>query len=177
MPAGNASCKLVSANTHPDYHIITKELARLHDKSGTSKATALAINVIRNELSDPAGRKTAMGKGKVFIIEEADLMTPAAQNALLKTLEEPAGRTLIILLTHQMDDLLATVRSRCQIVRFSALDEQLVKKELIYNAPRNRLSRRRPRSFPMAHLASLCDGSPMGCWKKPRKWRGRSMQS
>jgi DNA polymerase-3 subunit delta' len=145
-----ASCKLISSANHPDYHIITKELARLHDKSGTSKATALAINVIRNELSVPAGRKTVMGKGKVFIIEEAHLMTPAAQNALLKTLEEPAGRTLIILITHQIDDLLPTVRSRSQIVRFLPLDEQVVKKELI---------RRGVDAAVAATAAELSDGS------------------
>jgi DNA polymerase-3 subunit delta' len=116
------SCRAVAALAHPDYHIITKELARVHDRSGTSKATALAINVVRYELAAKAAQKSVMGRGKVFIVEEAHLMTAAAQNALLKTLEEPAGRTLIILLTDHLDDLLATVRSRCQLVRFARLE-------------------------------------------------------
>jgi DNA polymerase-3 subunit delta' len=58
-------------------------------------------------------------------------MTVAAQNAMLKTLEEPAGRTLIILLTDQPDSLLPTIRSRCQLIRFAPLDEKLVAGELV----------------------------------------------
>ena len=54
-------------------------------------------------------------------------MNPQAQNALLKTLEEPAGRTLIVLLTDQPGALLATIRSRCQMVRFTALDGTVVR--------------------------------------------------
>jgi hypothetical protein len=71
-----------------------------------------------------------MGRGKVFVVEEADLMNPQAQNALLKTLEEPPGRTLVILITDQPDCLLLTIRSRCQTVRFASLDEKLVQREL-----------------------------------------------
>lgn len=124
------SCQAVAAGTHPDYHVITKELARLHDKSGSSKATQLSINVIRHDLAVPAGRKTVLGRGKVFIVEQAELMTDAAQNALLKTLEEPAGRCLIVLLTTHGNELLPTVRSRCQTVRFAALPTELVSKQL-----------------------------------------------
>jgi len=51
----------------------------------------------RDYLLIPAGRKPNMNRGKVFIIEQADLMNAQAQNACLKTLEEPEGRTLIIL--------------------------------------------------------------------------------
>jgi DNA polymerase-3 subunit delta' len=120
----------MAASSHPDYHVITKELARLHDKSGTSKATQLSINVIRNDVAAPAGRKTNLGRGKVFVIEEAELMTSAAQNALLKTLEEPYGRTVIILLTNRAGDLLPTIRSRCQIISFVPLAEEQILAEL-----------------------------------------------
>lgn len=144
------SCVAFAASAHPDYHVITKELARLHDKSGTSKATLIAINVIRHELTDVAARKTVMGRGKVFVVEQADLMTAAAQNALLKTLEEPAGRTLIILLTIRAGDLLATVRSRCQTIPFAALDPDKVREELI---------RRGIGRAEAAKAAELSDGS------------------
>jgi hypothetical protein len=87
--------------------------------------------VIRPELVEKAGRKAVMGKGKVFIVEQAESMNAAAQNAMLKTLEEPAGRTLIILLTDQPNSLLPTIRSRCQTVRFAYLDEKRVQKELV----------------------------------------------
>jgi hypothetical protein len=65
------------------------------------------------------------------VIEQADLMTAQSQNALLKTLEEPAGRTLIVLLTDQPGALLPTIRSRCQTVRFAALDPALAARELV----------------------------------------------
>jgi DNA polymerase-3 subunit delta' len=144
------SCNAMRAGTHPDYHVITKELARVHDKSGTSKATQIAINVVRNELSAPAGRKTVLGRGKVFIIEEAELMNTAAQNSLLKTLEEPLGRTIIVLLTDQSGDLLQTVRSRCQTINFARLQKDLIVAQL------------GKRGIPPAdaeNAAELCDGS------------------
>src|SRR6185295_1770830 len=110
--------------------VITKELIRYHDRTGKSKGINLSIDVIRPELIEPAGRKAVMGRGKVFVIEQADLMTAQSQNALLKTLEEPAGRTLIILLTDQPGGLLPTIRSRCQTVRFAPLDAKVVEREL-----------------------------------------------
>jgi DNA polymerase-3 subunit delta' len=124
------SCRAMNAGMHPDFHVITRDLIRYHDKTGKSKGITLSIEVIRPELVEPAGRKSVMGKGKVFVIEQADLMQPPAQNALLKTLEEPAGRTLIILITDQPDGLLPTIRSRTQTIRFALLDEKVVVREL-----------------------------------------------
>ncbi len=124
------SCRVMAAGNHPDFHVITKELIRYHDKTGKSKGIDLSIHVVRPELIEPAARKANMGRGKVFVVEQAELMNPQAQNALLKTLEEPAGRTLIILLTDQPNALLQTIRSRCQIVRFAALDQEVVRSEL-----------------------------------------------
>ena len=131
VPCGACeSCRGMEAAAHPDYHVVTRDLIRVHDKTGKSKGISLSINVIRPELLDKAGRKSVMGRGKVFVVEQAELMEPAAQTALLKTLEEPAGRTLIILLTDQPDLLLSTIRSRSQIVRFTPLPEATVAREL-----------------------------------------------
>jgi DNA polymerase III subunit delta' len=125
------SCRVMAAGNHPDFHVITKELIRYHDKTGKSKGIDLSIHVVRPEVIEPAGRKANLGRGKVFVVEQAELMNPQAQNALLKTLEEPAGRTLIILLTDQPNALLQTIRSRSQIVRFAALDDERVRSELL----------------------------------------------
>ena len=144
------SCKIFSAGNHPDFHVITKELIRYHDKTGKSKGIELSINVIRPELIEPASRKAAMGRGKVFIIEQAEVMNGAAQNALLKTLEEPAGRTLIILLTDQPSLLLPTVRSRSRMVRFAALDQATVLREL---------EKRKISPEAATHVAKLAGGS------------------
>ena len=131
MPCGVCeSCRVFEGGSHPDYHVITKELIRYHDKTGKSKGIDLSINVIRPEVIAKAAMKPAMGIGKVFVIEQADLMSAGAQNALLKTLEEPAGRAMVILLTDQLNSLLPTIRSRCQVVGFGALDDDVLLSEL-----------------------------------------------
>jgi DNA polymerase-3 subunit delta' len=124
------SCAAFDAGAHGDYHVITKEMIRFHDATGKSKGIELSIQVIRPELIEPAARKPVLGRGKVFVVEQAELMTVAAQNALLKTLEEPAGRTVIVLITDQPGVLLPTIRSRCQVVRFGRLPGKIVEREL-----------------------------------------------
>jgi DNA polymerase-3 subunit delta' len=135
QPCGTChSCTLMGVlnpdqtTNHPDYHVVYRQLIRL--EKDTSKARDLSIDVIRDYLVEPAGRKAAMGRGKVFIIEEADLMNPQAQNAMLKTLEEPPGRSLLVLITDSPDALLQTIRSRCQVVRFAHLEPKIVAREL-----------------------------------------------
>jgi len=131
LPCGKCeSCRIISAGTHPDYHVVTKELIRYHDATGKSKGIDLSINVIRPEVIDKAAHKAVMNRGKVFVIEQAELMSTAAQNSLLKTLEEPAGRTLIILLTDQPGVLLTTIRSRCQLIQFQSLGDDVLRAEL-----------------------------------------------
>ncbi len=133
------SCRAIDADSHPDVHIITKELIRYHDKTGKSKGTTLGIDVIRGEITgDPAQQKEAKiakrsfrGRGKFFIIDEADLMEAPAQNALLKTLEEPPPDSYIILITASPQELLATIRSRSQIVTLSELPDEILLHALI----------------------------------------------
>src|SRR5690606_24705195 len=114
----------VEQGTHPDFHVITRQLIRYHDETGKSKGIDLSVKVIRPELIEPANRHSAEGRGKVFVVEEAETMNAAAQNALLKTLEEPQGRTIIILLTDQPESLLPTIRSRCQAIPFNELSRE-----------------------------------------------------
>jgi DNA polymerase-3 subunit delta' len=140
-PCGKCdSCRVFDAGNHPDFHLVYRQLIRLEKES--SKAKALPVDVVRDFLVAPANRKPSMGRGKVFVVEEAELMNPTAQNALLKTLEEPYGRALIVLLTDQPGALLPTIRSRCQTVRFAALDEQLVVRELVKRGIDKRLAAR-----------------------------------
>jgi DNA polymerase III delta' subunit len=123
------SCRLMAADNHPDFTRVYRQLRRIEKKDAAARD--LSIDVIRQYLLAPASLKPALGHGKVFVIEEAELMNAAAQNSLLKTLEEPFGRTLIILLTDQPESLLPTIRSRTQTVRFHALDAALVSKEVL----------------------------------------------
>ena len=128
-PCGKCdSCRLVQADNHPDFSRIYRQLRRIEKKDAAARD--LSIDVIRQYLLAPASLKPALGHGKVFVVEEAELMNAAAQNSLLKTLEEPFGRTLIILLSDQPESLLPTIRSRTQTVRFHALDKAIVTREL-----------------------------------------------
>lgn len=130
-PCGQCdACRVSNAGSHPDYRVVVKELIRYHDKSGKSKGIELSATVIKAELVEPANLTPTLGWGRVFVIEQADLMTREAQNALLKTLEEPIGRTLIILLTDLPSMLLPTIHSRSQMLRFGPLPASRVDAEL-----------------------------------------------
>lgn len=122
------SCRLLAAGNHPDFHLVYRQLIRIEKEE--SKARELAADVIRKYLIDPANHRAAMNHGKVFVVEEADLMNASAQNTLLKTLEEPPDRTFIILLTDQPEAMLSTIRSRCQIIPFGPIDQQVLIKQL-----------------------------------------------
>jgi DNA polymerase-3 subunit delta' len=125
---------------HPDLHVIRKELALYSDdpEIRTRKLMSIPLAVLREHMiggkvgetfHDAAAYRTSLrGKGKVFIIDEAELLASEGQNAMLKTLEEPPPQTYIFLITNQPDRLLATIRSRAQHVRFSLLDEDSMRK-------------------------------------------------
>lgn len=124
------SCKLIDAGTHPDYHLIYKELITLIPGKERHKATEIAIDVIRKGVIEKVGLSPVLGEAKVFVVLEAHRLSRSAQNALLKTLEEPPPGTYIILITDRLSSLLPTIRSRAQIVRFSLLNEDFVRDRL-----------------------------------------------
>jgi len=116
------------AGSHPDLHVVTKELARFSgsDAVRRAKQRSIPIDVLRQFLIEPASLKSVRSGGlasKVFIVDEAELLAPVGQNALLKTLEEPAPGTVIILVTSAADRLLPTIRSRCNRAAFVPLGE------------------------------------------------------
>lgn len=118
----------VLASAHPDLHVITKELALFDDDAQVRnrKLTSIPVDVIREHLLGPAYRAPQLGHGKVFIVDEAELLNPTGQNALLKTLEEPSPGTYLILVTASEHRLLPTIRSRCQRVAFGPLEDSAV---------------------------------------------------
>jgi DNA polymerase-3 subunit delta' len=73
------------------------------------------------------------GKARVFLIEDADKLNDPSANALLKVLEEPPHTSHIILLTSRPDMLLPTIRSRCQMIRFSPLSPEEIESHLVKN--------------------------------------------
>ncbi|MDX2117867.1 MAG: AAA family ATPase [Planctomycetota bacterium] len=127
--------RLLRAGTHPDLHIIRKELAAYSEDSKVrdSKQATIAKDVVEEHLLVPAAlAPTLRNEGrasKVFIVDEAELLDRSptnapVQNAILKTMEEPEGRTVIILVTSNEERLLPTIRSRCQRVAFTPLDDE-----------------------------------------------------
>ncbi len=125
-------CRLCAAETHPDVHVVHRRLNKFHPDSLVQKRKAidLGVDVVRHFLIDATGKTPVRGRAKVFIVLEADRITIGAQNALLKTLEEPPGATYIILIVSSPDALLETTRSRCQLVPFAALPTEFVKAQL-----------------------------------------------
>jgi len=123
--------KLLARSAHPDLHIVRKELAAFSrkDRVRNGKQTNIPVEVVREFLIEPAQVASSHAGGlanKVFIVEQAELLgggDPAAQNALLKTLEEPPEGTVIILVTASENRLLPTVRSRSQRVAFTPLTD------------------------------------------------------
>ncbi|SET39150.1 DNA polymerase III subunit delta' C-terminal domain-containing protein [Thorsellia anophelis] len=96
------SCKLINANNHPDWHVI--ELEKDKKSIGVD-----AIRTVINELHQHANQ----GGAKLIEIENLEILTEAAANALLKILEEPTDNTFFLLTTYAPSELLATIKSRC----------------------------------------------------------------
>jgi DNA polymerase-3 subunit delta' len=105
-----ASCVKIDSKNHPDVSFI--EVAEKKD--------AIGIEQIR-DLEERSSLRPYEARKKVFIIQDAHLMTEPAANCLLKTLEEPPRDSIIILVTSRPEELLLTVRSRCKQVRFTSL--------------------------------------------------------
>ena len=148
-------CHLVEVGTHPDFHIISRQLRRileqniseskspgskekdLEDEDIQSKSRKkaspmleLPIKVIRKYVIDQAGIFPSRGQARVFIVEEAEKMSWEAQNALLKTLEEPPANTYIILLTTKRYYFLPTIRSRSHAVGLGGLPKGFIYSKL-----------------------------------------------
>jgi DNA polymerase-3 subunit delta' len=114
-------CHLVAAGTHPDLFVEDLERARRDRPT----ATQLSIEQIRRLRAKLAGRPVR-GSRKVGIIDPADRSTPDAQNALLKTLEEPPGAATLVLVASNARALVPTILSRCQTLRFAPLGPDVI---------------------------------------------------
>lgn len=109
------SCVQVDAGTHPDFFATGRPPESLE----------LPIEVVR-ELCGNFALKSARGRGKVVLLDDADDLNEEAANCFLKTLEEPPPRSLLLLIGTSQERQLATIVSRCQVVRFAPLPTALV---------------------------------------------------
>jgi DNA polymerase III subunit delta' len=113
-------CVQIAAGTYPD----------LHSLSLPEDLQEFPINAIRG-LRDEVSLKPMMGGYRIALIDDADKFSDPAANAFLKTLEEPPPHSLLILLSPSTTQLLPTIVSRCQIVRFAPLPEETVAELLL----------------------------------------------
>ena len=103
------ACRRIQRGVHPDVIVIEP-----------GDMGSIKIEQVRDVI-DRADYRPFEGRRRVVIIDEADALMPAAQNALLKTLEEPPSASMFVLVSSIPDALLPTVRSRCSRLRFAAL--------------------------------------------------------
>lgn len=109
VPCGRCrTCGQVGRLRHPDLHLVRPDDG------------VIGIDRVR-ELQRELALKPFEAERKVAVIDGADALTDAAQNSLLKTLEEPPGDTVLILVAANPNALVATVRSRCSVLRFQPL--------------------------------------------------------
>lgn len=114
--------------SHPDIHIL--EALPANEDEAKKKAEgkpwqakrSISVDQVR-EMIRRLATKPTLGEHRAIVIDPADELEKSAVNALLKALEEPPAGTFFLLVTHQPGRLLPTVRSRCRVLRFAALDE------------------------------------------------------
>lgn len=125
-PCGRCGgCRLVRSRSHPDLLLVLPEAWRarlgwLAEESGGAKAEAkpsrdIKVEQVRQAI-DWSHQTSGRGRGKAMLLHPADALNGPSANALLKTLEEPAPDTLFLLVSHEPERLLPTIRSRCQAV-------------------------------------------------------------
>lgn len=114
------SCKQALSDNHPDIIRVT------HEKPNT-----IGVDDIRAQVNNDVGIKPYSGPRKIYLINEAEKMTVQAQNAILKTLEEPPSYAVILLLTTNVNALLPTILSRCVVLNMKPVPDEQVKRYLM----------------------------------------------
>lgn len=113
------ACKQVLSGNHPDLIYVTHE-----------KPASIGVDDIREQINDTVAVRPYSSYYKVYIVDEAEKMTQQAQNALLKTIEEPPSYAIIILLTTNQEAFLPTILSRCVQLKLKPLKDFVVKSYL-----------------------------------------------
>lgn len=115
-------CRKVLTGNHPDLTLIERDPPPERDPEGHGSKHEITVDQIRHDLVGALSLSAVEGAGRAVILDEADALNVEAQNALLKTLEEPPPGTLLVLVASRPEALLDTVRSRCQEHRLRPLD-------------------------------------------------------
>lgn len=120
-PCGQChSCRQAASGNQPDIIKVT------HEKPNT-----VGVDDIRSQINNDIAIMPYSSQYKIYIMNEAEKMTVQAQNALLKTLEEPPAYAVILLLTTNVNSLLQTVLSRCVVLNMKPVKDELVRQYLM----------------------------------------------
>lgn len=143
-PCGECpSCKKTLSGQHPDL-IFTRV---------PEKKTVMGVGEVRDAIHQ-VQYAPFEGQFRIWVLEEGERLTDEAQNALLKTLEEPPRSAVILLVTHLFGGLIPTVVSRCRLLRFQGLEQQLMEETLAERGLSTEMARR---------LARLSQGALGAC--------------
>jgi DNA polymerase III subunit delta' len=112
-------CRLALEDSHPNEFVVEPEGRDIH------------VGTVREEIWHPAYRTAPEPGRKVFMVREADRLSPQAADTLLKVLEEPPADAVLILMSARAHELPETVVSRCHVVTFTALPERFVVEQLM----------------------------------------------
>lgn len=150
------SCQLMQAGTHPDYTVLAPDKGK----------TTLGIDAVR-DVSEKLYAHARMGGAKVVWLPDAGLLTEAAANALLKTLEEPPANSWFFLGCREPQRLLATLRSRCFIFHLVPPDESFAVAWLARETQHS--------DDALRAALRLCAGAPAGALDllAPERWNAR----
>lgn len=113
------SCKQTDSKNQPDIKYVS------HEKSG------IGVDEIREQINDDIDIKPYSSRYKIYIVPDSEKMTIQAQNALLKTIEEPPEYAIIILLTTNADLFLQTILSRCVLLNIKPVKEEVIRNQLM----------------------------------------------
>ena len=114
------SCHQAAEHNQPDIIYVSHE-----------KPNIISVDDIRHQLNNDIVIKPYSSKYKIYIVDEAEKMNTQAQNALLKTIEEPPAYGIILLLTTNADAFLPTILSRCITLNLKSVNEELIKEHLM----------------------------------------------
>ena len=114
------ACKQVLSGNHPDLVHVT------HEKPGS-----IGVDDVREQINDTIMIRPYSSYYKIYIVDEAEKMTVQAQNALLKTIEEPPSYAVIILLTTNPESFLPTILSRCVQLKLKPLKDSVIREYLV----------------------------------------------
>ena len=135
------SCKQIEMQTHPDIIFADYAYQAALLKEEVEEQQNIKIETVRS-LTTASQQKAVAAKWKVFIIDKAERLVPAAANALLKFIEEPPKNTVWILISSKRETMLSTIKSRCQSIPFAPLSTQIITEILQDNYVENDLAQK-----------------------------------